>query len=128
MLFPNHEKIYKTLGAAPVRHGYIFVVYKLVDMAAEEADKPAAIEHSAMHSHGKLIRVSKDNDTIHFYSLIYVDWEACSGKILYFSLRKNQLFFCVENSVFFCVEKSGIFVDRPVLDSGRDSGTARDTG
>lgn len=34
----------------------------------------------------------------------------------------------MENSVFFCVEKSGIFVGRPVLDSGRDSGTARDSG
>ena len=44
-------------------------------------------------------------------------------KILYFSLRKNQLFFCVENSVFFRVEKSGIFAGRPVLDTGRDSGT-----
>lgn len=50
------------------------------------------------------------------------------GKILYFSLRKNQLFFCIKNSVFFRVEKSGIFVGRPVLDSGRDSGTAGQLG
>ena len=52
-----------------------------------------------------------------------------SGKILYFSLRKNQLFFCVKNSIFFCVEKSGIFAVHPGLDTGhwtgqRDSGTA----
>lgn len=52
------------------------------------------------------------------------DWE----KSCIFSLRKNQLFFCVENNVFFCVEKSGIFVGRPVLDSGQRTADSGQTG
>jgi hypothetical protein len=68
MLFPNQEDIDKTLWAVPVRHGHIFIVYKLVDMAAEEPDKAAAIELFPVHCHSELIGASVDDNAIHIFS------------------------------------------------------------
>lgn len=55
-------------------------------------------------------------------------------KIMYFGAEKSYIFPCgkisyfsvQKNNIFFCVKKSGIFVGRPVLDTGQ--WTARDAG
>ena len=70
MLFPNQEEIDKTLWAAPVRNGHIFIVYKLVRMAGKEPDKPAPRELFPVRCHGELVRASVDDYMVHFFSLL----------------------------------------------------------
>lgn len=70
VLFPDKEIIDGARWAVVARHGHTFAVDKLVDMAAEEPDKPAAIEHFIMHGHGELVRASINDNAIHiFFSL-----------------------------------------------------------
>lgn len=70
MFLPDIKEIDRALGAVPVRHGYIFVVYELVRMAGQEADKAAAIELFPVHCHGELVRASVYNHAIHFFILV----------------------------------------------------------
>ena len=70
VLFPDKEIIDGARWAVVARHGHTFAVDKLVDMAAEEPDKPAAVEHFIMHGHGELVRASINDNAIHiFFSL-----------------------------------------------------------
>ena len=69
---PDKKEIDRALGAVPVLHGYIFIVYELVDVPGQEADKAAAIELFPVHCHGELVRASVDDYMVHFFSLLGV--------------------------------------------------------
>ena len=55
--FPHEPKVDGTRRPVVMRHGHIFIVYKkLVDMAAEEPDKPAPREISCHGRFGEPVR------------------------------------------------------------------------
>ena len=47
---------------------------------------------------------------------------------VFFPAEKSIIFLCGKISYFSVWKNRGFFVSRPVLDSGRDNGTARDAG
>lgn len=67
---PDKKEIDRALGAVPVLHGYIFVVYELVDVAAEELDKVTPREIPCHGRFGEPVVGASDDYAIHiFFSL-----------------------------------------------------------
>ena len=65
---PDKKEIDGALGAVPVRHGYIFVVYELVRMAGKEPDKPAPRKIPCHGRFGEHVGVARNDYAIHIFS------------------------------------------------------------